>query len=431
MLRNVLEPGPLVVFLGHFIYLLPHYYLLNALILAGRDEAEWTLRNAVLRSQVASGLLEVLWSAYCPKGLPHGVCAAAAGLCALLQGLHTFLAFTASPEVYHSSLAFALQLTMLVLLIPIAQIGTNHTLQRRISPARYRILGWLTCVVLAVSVLLSPGFGSLPVALGCSVAPFVVMAGVLLSASCSLDGAAKLSEAEPSKSEARRGLDDLRTGPATAGLFVVLGCGFGTIGEALTDMAITLSIRRSLQAGQQDLALTNQLVICLSMTLAYISETMTGANSSSKKGTAFILAWAACQCVRVLALRHLDSESFGTLVLAGMVFVDKYTGPLGAAALDMALLQLLETSGPGPLSGGSEVEGSGRSARGIPATFLWTLRMTTSRMERPICQLVLLNTAGVRVELLSCVFTFLTFVGVVAIFGRHWLSGSAQREKDD
>lgn len=48
--------GPFIIFMGHFAYLLPFYFTLNALILGNRQEAEWIMRSALLKSMVISGL---------------------------------------------------------------------------------------------------------------------------------------------------------------------------------------------------------------------------------------------------------------------------------------------------------------------------------------------------------------------------------------
>ncbi|CAK0859222.1 unnamed protein product [Prorocentrum cordatum] len=60
---SIVHVGPLMVFSGHLQYLLPHYYLLNALILATRAESEWILRNAVLQSQIITGGFEIVVAA--------------------------------------------------------------------------------------------------------------------------------------------------------------------------------------------------------------------------------------------------------------------------------------------------------------------------------------------------------------------------------
>mmetsp|Transcript_164571 Transcript_164571/g.316053 ORF Transcript_164571/g.316053 Transcript_164571/m.316053 type:complete len:214 (+) Transcript_164571:106-747(+) len=185
----------------------------------------------------------------------------------------------------------------------------------------------------------------------------------------------------------------------------------GTIGEALTDMATTLAIRKSLKGGKHDLALTNQLMVLSSMLLAYWSETKPSA-SSSRKSMFFISLWALCQVFRVLALKYVEEGSIGKVLLGGMVFMDKYSGPLGSAALDMALLRVLT-------QGDERLRSSTSSLIRVPGSLLWTLRTAVTRMERPICQLLLLHGAGISVQWLSSIFTAITTTGVFLILARQ------------
>ncbi|CAK0859221.1 unnamed protein product [Prorocentrum cordatum] len=138
----------------------------------------------------------------------------------------------------------------------------------------------------------------------------------------------------------------------------------------------------------------------------------------------FVLAWAGCQAVRLLGLQVLqgtsesrptssDSTVQRTVVLAGMAFLDKYTGPLGAAALDRALLQIL-----GWARGSAEASSRGRCAHcfWVTRSFLWQLRTVVSKVERSICQLVLLHgssTFGFQPEFLSSLFTAVTSSGIL------------------
>ena len=89
-----------------------------------------------------------------------------------------------------------------------------------------------------------------------------------------------------------------------------------------------------------------------------------------------------------------------------MLFLDKYTGPLGIAALDAALLHLLKFS--------AALQGD--IGWTVPATVLWTARNSIQKLERPICQLILLNISAVPVPLVSGCFALVTCGGVLAIF---------------
>merc|ERR1740121_179569 len=108
------------------------------------------------------------------------------------------------------------------------------------------------------------------------------------------------------------------------------------MGEAVTDVAIKLKIRKSIQGGQTDLAIAESLVVVVSSLLAYWSQRRPGSDES--RASFFILAWFDSQGVR-LALVHLlePGGAAGYVVLAVLMFLDKWTGPLGILALDVAL----------------------------------------------------------------------------------------------
>merc|ERR1712019_37497 len=85
--------------------------------------------------------------------------------------------------------------------------------------------------------------------------------------------------------------------------------------------------------------------------------------------------------------------------------LDKYTGPLGTASFDTALIGLLQTGATGGWSG--------------RAPLLWTIRMAVARLERPVCQLLLLYTENVPIHVVAMLFTVLTGTGVLSIFHTH------------
>jgi len=405
-----LELGPAIIFTSHLLYLLPTYYLLNALILDGRTTAEWTMRNAFLQSQALAIAAEILWSGIHPLSLSRPACAVAAAVSAVLQGAHLSLAFGASEGIYCMSLALPLQATSNLAWIPVVQVGYNYTLERQISPARYRIIAWLVAVGLAAAVLLTPicarAWLAVPVSLlpACVVVLLFALAGDRLESSNGTAG-----ETRPAaKAIGASGLGQLRVGPDSAAGFLLLGCCSGTLGEAVTDMAFSLAIRESLIGGRRDLALANQLAIFVSMSLAYISETRPG-GGALQWGRPFILAWAACQILRSFALHLVRATGTGVPVLLVGVcaLFDKYTGPLGSAALDIALLAILKR-------GAVTVQADKRQIS-VPGTLLWTMRNGISRLERPICQLVLLRTSGIPVGYISGVLALATTLGVLAV----------------
>lgn len=460
---RALELGPVIVLVCQLLHLMPVYYQLNALIMCGRKDEEWTFRTSLMQSQILLVAAEMLWAVMHPQVCPPLICSFAALAYATLQGLHLAFAFNAPAGNYHSGISIPLQAAAGLFLIPVTQIGTNYTLQKCISPARYRILGWILAVCVAVANLTTRVMANATMAVSSSVIPafFLTMLlfgkGVLESSSdiddavasktdpgttleiadeqqprsiageiedAGQDGVARktctdhvvgdsLERSSPSmvksadvQPAADEELMQQRISFSCTVAFLVLGCAVGTIGEALMDTATSLAIRKSLQSGNQDLALTNQVTILASMCLAYISETRVG-GGAARHGSLFILAWTGCQLFRGAALHAMQVGSHGVSLLAMFAFLDKYTGPLGGAALDAALLKVLRI---GALTGKS-------SRIGVPSTLLWTSRMVIVKVERPLCQLVLLYTTGMPVERVAWAFTLITCAAVLAIHG--------------
>ena len=237
-------------------------------------------------------------------------------------------------------------------------------------------------------LLLGPGIPSTSLsATAISASPYALLSTALLSS-------------EPSRGEVpRRAARAVAF--ATAAKFAALGLVTGTLGEALTDSATTLALRSHLRDGKKDVALANSMMVFLSMSLALFTQRKS--EKSKEKQRLCILLWAFSQVFRLLALPFLHD---GALIpLAAMVFVDKYTGPLGAASLDSALLKLLTQSSTSSTTG---------LPKGLPDTLLWTMRVAVARIERPICQLILLH-GSLSVELLSLLFTSLTTMGVLKV----------------
>lgn len=389
--------GPFIIFMGHFAYLLPFYFTLNALILGNRQEAEWIMRSALLKSMVISGVAEIFWSTLCWQ-LSHRSCGILTLAAAFLQTLQMFCAFFGP---YDALGAFALQCATQLLMIPVAQIGAQHTLKQGISPARYKIIAWLLSVVLAIVLLLFPGLVCFWLVLPCVALPYTMLGILLTSRSFPTSTASKLqSTASKTSNSVSNGVSATVSATAAAG-FGVLGLLSGTIGEALTDSATTLALRSELKAGNSKLALANHVTVLSSMSLAFWTQSKS--ERSTQKQVLCMFLWAGCQVFRIAALPYLSKQdAVGQsrfVALAAMVFLDKYTGPLGSASLDSALLAVLY---------------HGRCNKGLPETVLWTMRTAVARMERPICQLIMLH-ASLDVETLSLIFTFVTSVGVLAV----------------
>ena len=199
-------------------------------------------------------------------------------------------------------------------------------------------------------------------------------------------------------------------GIRVAAPFLFFACFVGTHAEALNDMHIGLKIRGSLSRGQSQLAISEKTAIIVSMSLALLSETRllrSGAERSSgsrgggdcdqdvethstaRRGIVFASLWAVSQLCRIVGASWIDDNS-STLVGAFM-FLDKYTGPLGAAALENALLSLLSRERTRQVTASEP----GRGIRtkdhvSLPATFLFSLRATSEKLERPLWELLLM-----------------------------------------
>lgn len=408
-LHDLYAPGPLVIFTVQFQHILTNYYLFTALILCNRKSAEQVFRASYLQAHVLSTVVEIVWAWLHPRALPLPACAWALVAYTLLHSLHVVLAFGSPLNIYSTLLALPLQVAAAVCLIPVGQLGYCYTVQSRVSPQRYRMLAWMLACGITVASFLSPSMASPSVAVLCAtVLPLLATACLLRAIRHARDDAIMSMNNNVStyKSDSRLvGKESVCVRLRPAAMFVALGCISGTLGESLTDSAITLAIRKSLREGKHDLALTNQLSIGVSMLLAYLSETRKG--GARQMGCRFILAWMACQLARNVALDLLQGGDIGLPVMATLAFLDKYTGPLGTAALETALLALMNHE----TSPGNELQ----VGFAVPGAWLWSLRMAVSRLERPICQLLLLQTATLPVQWVALVFASTSCIGVLVI----------------
>lgn len=149
-----------------------------------------------------------------------------------------------------------------------------------------------------------------------------------------------------------------------------------------------LAISRSVA---QTLALANQSAVLVSMVLALVSETSLLQGSASRRGCVFILLWFAVQLVRVMgmALGLLTDDVRGATVVAAFVFVDKYTGPLGNAAVEAALLVTLHQQRESSAAPPPVAARSSWVPTTVPATLLLTMRLAVESVCRPFAELLL------------------------------------------
>jgi len=265
---------------------------------------------------------------------------------------------------------------------------------------------------LALAVLLTPVFASPFVAVPAGVLPMLLITIMLrMNGTGVQDENAEQKTASGKTSAegtvAKNGKATSFVGLQSAFTFLFLGSAVGTVGEALTDMAVTLALRNHLREGRGDLAIANQSAVIISMLLAYWTETRPGGGGANQAGT-FIVVWSVCQVFRSCCMDILRSGGISAITFFVLVFIGRYIGPLGKAAQDTALLKLLKSSP-------SDMGGSAQPRFGVPATLLWTIRNAVARLERPLCQLILLHAAALSIPQVAGLFTFIACVGVLAI----------------
>eukprot|EP00933_Yihiella_yeosuensis_P011594 TRINITY_DN119049_c0_g1_i1.p1 TRINITY_DN119049_c0_g1~~TRINITY_DN119049_c0_g1_i1.p1 ORF type:complete len:200 (-),score=32.23 TRINITY_DN119049_c0_g1_i1:69-599(-) len=160
--------------------------------------------------------------------------------------------------------------------------------------------------------------------------------------------------------------------------------------------------------------------------MAYFSE-IRKADLGANMDIFFILAWTGCQGLRNGALNLLRDGSEGAspmTLMAVFAFLDKYTGPLGVASLDTALLMLIcgQKEDQSSLDkDDSKCDANKDSSKAqpfftVPGQLLWSFRMMVSRLERPICQLILLHTSAIPVQAVAMAFALITCIGVLSIY---------------
>ena len=187
----------------------------------------------------------------------------------------------------------------------------------------------------------------------------------------------------------------------------------------MLDSAVGLTVRQSLVRGKSELALANQTAVLVSMLLALFSEVvlLKGTNAASRSAT-YIALWLGVQLLRSGGFGYLTDDFQGALLVWAFVFVDKYTGPLGNAAVETSLLVTLQqqqqqqTQPQPPTSTASRRSSSRSSSRGrgrspspkpsltsgfgsgfgswtVPGAMLLTVRHVVESSPRPFFELLL------------------------------------------
>lgn len=319
-------------------------------------------------------LVDLLWANVHPKPVELGSAAAAAAFASIGASLHVLLAFgfLASVE-YTFSVGMVLQFSATLPWILVQQLGTDFVVATGRSPARFQILAWITVMILGTLVTIYPTLRESPLfVIGVASSPRLIVTMVLLLAALSDVGNSSSNMAKKQRTDD----DSYSVALPRAARFALFACN-GSVGEALNDMATDLKIRKALSGGDTTLTIAYNIAVMLSMCGGFISESLAGGEGARR---IFSGLWGACQFFRSCGMEFLTPDQ--TWLMFVFVFGDKFTGPLGQAAIDTALLSVMRR-------GRSKSDGEGWPR--MPANALWTLRTAAERLERPLCQLILLR----------------------------------------
>eukprot|EP00931_Biecheleriopsis_adriatica_P073539 TRINITY_DN47800_c0_g1_i1.p1 TRINITY_DN47800_c0_g1~~TRINITY_DN47800_c0_g1_i1.p1 ORF type:complete len:432 (-),score=54.62 TRINITY_DN47800_c0_g1_i1:127-1353(-) len=366
--------GPFVLYGSFVSTLFVNFFIFPTLLLTGRKAEENVWRHTSLMSMCVLILLDLVWANVHPRPLGLGSTAAAAALSGIAFMTHLLLAYGVLRVVEYSfNVGMALQLVTAVPWIFVQQLGTAFVVSSGRSPARFQMLAWITVMILGTLVTMYPTLRQNTLfVVGVASSPRLIVAAVLFCAR--LLGPA--STGAKSVKEKGDGNDSYSIALPRAFGFTLFACN-GTLGEAINDMATELTIRGALKSGETSLTIAYNIAVILSMCAGFVSDSMASSDGARR---IFSLCWAGCQVFRSCSMHLLSSDHIW--LMFAFVFGDKFTGPLGQSAIDTALLKVMQRG---------RDESTGKAWPRIPANAMWTLRTATERLERPLCQLVLLR----------------------------------------
>ena len=333
---------PLIIVQNGIIRLLPHFFIVPCIFATPTSTALFRQvhRPAFLQATIAAIILQLIANYVHPRAVSRRVTGFSllfAVACSALDRAGLFgleLSFMDS-NWYTQSVSFWLQLAAHSLTIPIKQLGALIIVNNpSVSQAQWKILAWIITTAIGLCALLIPGIFAVPtVAIGLASVPSVALAATLLlfGTSATTTGSDLATRALPTSAG--------DASIVTAAFFVACGGLIGTNGEAILDTYIGMISRKYLR-----LAIANQAAVLIAMLMAYWLEQhlktrgVTG-TTSKERALIYVWPWAAAQFVRIASIRSISQDS-GRLVF-GLVLMDKFTGPLGSASMEMALLSLL------------------------------------------------------------------------------------------
>eukprot|EP00928_Gymnodinium_smaydae_P023525 TRINITY_DN19382_c0_g1_i1.p1 TRINITY_DN19382_c0_g1~~TRINITY_DN19382_c0_g1_i1.p1 ORF type:complete len:442 (-),score=63.30 TRINITY_DN19382_c0_g1_i1:72-1397(-) len=408
--------GPLVLYCSFVCTLLVNFFIYPAMLLSDLKVEEDTMRRSGLRCMVVVIILDLIWTNFHPDLVPLRFAGLAAAAAAFITCLHLLLAFRQFPWSsdgsgisYTSEAALLLQFLVGVCWIFVAQVGTAFVVRTNRPAARYQMMAWITVMVLGTTVTLLPQLRRNHVLIvAVAVLPRLAVAFALLAGGTESEEDRKLqSQVHSSTQQTDEQEKSIAVDVPRAVRFSFFACN-GSIGEALNDMATDLQIRNALSAGDVTLTVSYNIAVMISMVGGLVFETKLAASPAARRFCSVL--WGLCQTIRALGMQHLTTDRIGLMFF--FVFFDKFTGPLGQASIDGALLLLLKQ----PRGDHS----SGRFRQRIPANGMWTLRTAAERLERPLCQLCLLHFGAANAPPAVSLF----FTAIAVCFVSHTFSSA-------
>eukprot|EP00927_Polykrikos_kofoidii_P066872 TRINITY_DN62432_c0_g1_i1.p1 TRINITY_DN62432_c0_g1~~TRINITY_DN62432_c0_g1_i1.p1 ORF type:complete len:440 (-),score=43.10 TRINITY_DN62432_c0_g1_i1:22-1260(-) len=367
--------GPTVLYGSMVSLLSANFFLFPAMLLTGHKAAENSWRQTGLMVMCVTIMLDLLWANFHPKPVRLILATFAAAVSAGSHIVHLVFAFGLTPWSYSFSVAMVLQVATHLPWILVQQVGTDFVVRTGRSPARFQILAWITIMGLGTLVTLYPSLRNfLTFVLCVASAPRVVVTIALL-----LSSLASAAEQNNNTTKDVTASDYHSVAMPRAAVFALFACN-GSVGEALNDMATDLKIRTAQSAGDTQLTLAYNAAVTLSMMGGYASETHASGTGARR---VFGALWCLVQIFRSLGMELLTPDR--TWLMFVFVFCDKFTGPLGQAAIDTALLRLMRR-------GRDKADGAGWPRMAENA--LWTVRTAADRLERPVCQMLLLRSGA-------------------------------------
>lgn len=330
------------------------------------------MREAGFLGMLVGTVCELVWNFVHPRPLASRWAAVFAVGLAGLQCFHIPLVFGLLPLTNSVTLTAVVVVSVQLCAMLVSQVGTAFVIVSGRSPVQYKVLAMIVATLIGTLVTSGP--------LWAREASFVVTVVTfpLLLLAFTMSVAARTSQVvagDVVKEE--NGLPDdglFDVNFPTALIFLCFSSN-ALLGDALNDMGTELKVRETLMAGDTSVSLTHSVAVLVSMCCAFVM----GSAFQGQRQELFIVLWAFAQLIRGVGLEYVSLER--AWLMAVFVFLDRLVGPVGEAAMDVALLGLLQ--------GGREK--SWPSLPRIPATGAWVFKSTVERLQRPLCGMALMR----------------------------------------